>query len=109
MGLCGTNNKAFHSRIYVDNRLHHMMALNIGESFWDRGAFPEVVNNGSQYIALTNPWVNGTKAAPFDKRTFFFLATLDGRKLMQLLDSLLSDRQRRRRWNERVVPGWLRK
>ena len=49
-----------------------MLALSIKESFWDRGDFPEVVNNGSDYIALKNPWVNGTLAAPFDKRTCSF-------------------------------------
>ena len=72
-----TNITAFHSRIYVDNRLHHMMVLNINKSFWDRGEFPQVINNGSEYIALTNPWTNGTLAAPFDKRTFFFLVYIE--------------------------------
>ena len=61
---------AFHSRIYVDNRLHHMMTVNINKPFWDRGDFPQVINNGSDYIALKNPWANGSPAAPFDKRTF---------------------------------------
>ena len=65
------------SRIYVDNRLHHMMALNINKPFWERGDFPQVVSNGSDYIALKNPWANGSPAAPFDKRTYPRLATLD--------------------------------
>lgn len=49
-----------------------MLVLTIRESFWDRGDFPEVINNGSDYIALNNVWVNGTQAAPFDKRTWLF-------------------------------------
>ena len=67
-----TDNQVLCSRIYVDNRLHYMLVLNIKESFWDRGDFPEVVNNGSDYIVLTDPWVNGTLAAPFDKRVYYF-------------------------------------
>ena len=51
-----------------------MMALTVNKSFWDRGDFPQVFNNGSEYIALTDPWTNGTLAAPFDKRPFFFFA-----------------------------------
>lgn len=67
----------FRSRIYVDNRLHYMLALKIGQSFWDRGHFPQVINNGSEFVALTNPWTNGTMAAPFDKRMLSLLAPLD--------------------------------
>jgi len=72
------NSKASRSRIYVDNRLHHMMVLNINKSFWERGDFPQVIANGSDYIALRNPWTNGTLAAPFDKRMPSFLVTPDG-------------------------------
>ncbi|KAJ7280567.1 hypothetical protein C8J57DRAFT_1711658 [Mycena rebaudengoi] len=43
-------------RAYVDSRLHY-----------ERGGFPNVVQNGSESIILENPWVNGTKAAPFDQ------------------------------------------
>ncbi|KAF9074578.1 concanavalin A-like lectin/glucanase domain-containing protein [Rhodocollybia butyracea] len=60
-------------RIYVDSRLHHMMDLEIKESFWDRGEFPAVVQNGSEVVALQNPWVNGTNAAPFDQRFYLIL------------------------------------
>ena len=97
----------FRSRIYVDNRLHHMMTLNINKPFWDRGDFPQVVSNGSDFIALNNPWANGSPAAPFDKRTHSLLATLDEIRLIQHWDSLLFDSQRRRRWNEWVVPRWF--
>jgi len=60
-------------RIYVDNRLHFMLVLTIKESFWDRGDFPQVVSNGSDYIVLKDPWVNGTLAAPFDKPFYLIL------------------------------------
>ncbi|KAK7452157.1 hypothetical protein VKT23_012263 [Stygiomarasmius scandens] len=60
-------------RIYVDSRLHHMMDLRIKKSFWDRGDFPAVVQNGSDVIALQDPWTNGTKAAPFDQRFYLIL------------------------------------
>ena len=39
----------------------------MNEDFWTRGDFPAVVQNGSEAIILENPWVNGTKAAPFDQ------------------------------------------
>ena len=69
----------FRSRIYVDNRLHHMLSLSINQPFWDRGDFPQVINNGSEYIALNNPWVNGTRAAPFDQRMLSPLTTANER------------------------------
>jgi len=60
-------------RLYVDSRLHHMLDLSINEAFWDRGDFPATVLNGSDVIALENPWINGTKAAPFDQRFYLIL------------------------------------
>ncbi|KAG6856109.1 hypothetical protein H0H87_007361, partial [Tephrocybe sp. NHM501043] len=62
-------------RIYVDTRLHHMMpVLKLNkQSFWERGDFPPVVQNGSQSIILNNPWVNGTTAAPFDESFYLIL------------------------------------
>ena len=59
-------------RIYVDSRLHHLMEMKIKNSFWNYGDFPAVVQNGTDSIALTNPWVNGTNAAPFDQSASFF-------------------------------------
>ena len=56
-------------RIYVDTRLHHMLQLNFNEPFFKRGDFPGVVQNNSEAVILTNPWINGTNAAPFDQRT----------------------------------------
>jgi len=62
-------------RIYVDTRLHHMMpVLKLDkQSFWDRGNFPRVVQNGSETIVLDNPWINGTKAAPFDQSFYLIM------------------------------------
>jgi len=60
-------------RISVDSRLNHMFAINIDRSFWNVGNFPSVVQNGSEAIILTNPWTNGTKAAPFDQRFYLIL------------------------------------
>ena len=86
-----------------------MLALTIKESFWDRGDFPEVVNNGSDYIVLKDPWVNGTLAAPFDKRMYFVWAIVGKRELIRHRDSVLFDPQRRCRWNERLVPRRFRR
>ncbi|KIY53210.1 glycoside hydrolase family 16 protein [Fistulina hepatica ATCC 64428] len=60
-------------RIYVDTRLHAMLDLTIGESFWDRGDYATTYQNGSETVALTDPWVNGTKAAPFDQEFYLIL------------------------------------
>lgn len=61
----------FDRRISVDTKLHHLLSLNIKESFWQRGNFPATVHNGSDVVLLDDPWVNGTKAAPFDQREFW--------------------------------------
>ncbi|KAJ3709737.1 glycoside hydrolase family 16 protein [Lentinula guzmanii] len=47
---------------YVRGSLN-WLELNINEAFWDRGDFPAVVQNGSEVVALQDPWINGTKAA----------------------------------------------
>lgn len=59
------------SRIYVDTKLHHMLDLKIDKSFFDLGDFPPVVQNATDILALENPWINGTKAAPFDQCAIF--------------------------------------
>jgi hypothetical protein len=59
-------------RISVDSRLQHMLDLRLGEPFFARGEFPPVIQNGTDSIALSDPWVNGTRgAAPFDQRASF--------------------------------------
>ncbi|KAG9225654.1 hypothetical protein CCMSSC00406_0007511 [Pleurotus cornucopiae] len=60
-------------RMSVDSRLRHMLEIAINTPFFDRGDFPPVVQNGSSTIVLQNPWINGTKAAPFDQRFYLIL------------------------------------
>jgi len=45
-----------------------MLDLKIKKSFFDLGAFPSVVQNATDTLILENPWIHGTKAAPFDQR-----------------------------------------
>jgi len=56
-----------HSRIYVDTRLHTLLDMRFNRPFFDRGDFPDVVFNGSSLVPLSNPWINGTNATPFDQ------------------------------------------
>ncbi|KAJ7887359.1 concanavalin A-like lectin/glucanase domain-containing protein [Mycena leptocephala] len=60
-------------RMYVDSRLTHMFELKLKKSFWELGDFPTVVQNGSESVVLENPWVNGTKAAPFDQPFYLIM------------------------------------
>jgi len=60
-------------RIYVDTRLHHLLDLRIKKSFWEKGEFPRVAQNGSEAVVLTNPWVDGSKAAPFDQSFYLIM------------------------------------
>jgi hypothetical protein len=57
------------SRIYVDNRLQHMLDLRFNIPFFQRGKFPTSVANASQEIILPNPWAGRGNSAPFDQRT----------------------------------------
>ncbi|KAF7291126.1 GH16 beta-1 3-glucan recognition protein [Mycena indigotica] len=66
-------------RMYVDSRLSHMFEMRLAQSFWDFGNFPTVVQNGTASVVLDNPWVNGTKAAPFDQPFYLIMNPwLDG-------------------------------
>ncbi|KAJ7202651.1 concanavalin A-like lectin/glucanase domain-containing protein, partial [Mycena pura] len=60
-------------RMYVDSRLQHMFELRLSKSFWNYGDFPPVVQNGTASVVLENPWVNGTKAAPFDQPFYLIM------------------------------------
>ncbi|KAJ7113085.1 glycoside hydrolase family 16 protein, partial [Mycena epipterygia] len=60
-------------RMYVDSRLSHMIELKLNEPFWNRGNFPTVVQNGTESVVLQNPWINGTKAAPFDQSFYLIM------------------------------------
>ena len=56
------------SRIYVDNRLQHMLNLRFDVPFFQRGKFPASVSNASQEIIVPNPWTGRANSAPFDQR-----------------------------------------
>ncbi|KAH9979495.1 glycoside hydrolase family 16 protein [Lactifluus volemus] len=43
-------------RVYVDNRLQHMLNLRFNVPFFQRGDFPSSVSNASQEIIVPNPW-----------------------------------------------------
>ncbi|KAF7373662.1 GH16 beta-1 3-glucan recognition protein [Mycena sanguinolenta] len=53
-------------RMCVDSRLD-MYETKLSRSFWDRGNSPSVMQNETESIVLENPWVDGTKAPPFDQ------------------------------------------
>jgi hypothetical protein len=48
-----------------------MLDLRIKKPFFELGDFPAVVQNATDTIILDDPWINGTRAAPFDQRTIF--------------------------------------
>jgi len=60
-------------RIYVDSRLHYMIDLHFNVPFFQRGNFPPVVQNGTDFVSLQDPWVNGAISAPFDQRFYLIL------------------------------------
>ncbi|KAF8460789.1 glycoside hydrolase family 16 protein [Russula ochroleuca] len=60
-------------RIYVDNRLQHMLDLRFDVPFFQRGKFPTSVANASQEIILPNPWAGRGNSAPFDQPFYLIL------------------------------------
>ncbi|THH11526.1 hypothetical protein EW145_g573 [Phellinidium pouzarii] len=60
-------------RAYVDTRLHFMLDLSFNKPFFDRGDFPPTVFNGSQEIAVPNPWGESDFAAPFDQPFYLIM------------------------------------
>ncbi|KAI0287161.1 glycoside hydrolase family 16 protein [Russula brevipes] len=60
-------------RIYVDNRLQHMLSLRFNMPFFQRGQFPTSVSNASQEIAVPNPWAGRGNSAPFDQPFYLIL------------------------------------
>lgn len=61
-------------RIYVDNRLQNIFSTDFSKSFWDRGQFPLVIQDGGEALVLNNPWTNGTNASPFDQSFYLILS-----------------------------------
>lgn len=63
-------------RISVDNRINAMLDLTVSgkkKSFWDRGKFPKVAQNGSSEIAVDQ--IYDTPSAPFDQ-SFYLIINL---------------------------------
>lgn len=60
-------------RVYVDNRLQHMLDLRFDIPFFQRGQFPTSVANGSQEILTPNPWSGRGNSAPFDQPFYLIL------------------------------------
>lgn len=59
-------------RTYVDTPLHKMFEVKFDKPFFERGDFPLIAQNGSEPIAIDNPWAtSGANSAPFDKRTLY--------------------------------------
>jgi hypothetical protein len=53
----------------VDSRVASTLDLSFKkESFFDRGDFPSIIQNGSQQVVLPNPWEGRGNNAPFDQR-----------------------------------------
>lgn len=71
------------------------------KSFWEFGDFPPVVRNGTGDIVLTNPWKDGSNAAPFDQRKCEFQFS---RQLLTVPDRVLSNPFPWCWGNEWVVP-----
>ncbi|KAI1784476.1 concanavalin A-like lectin/glucanase [Ganoderma leucocontextum] len=66
-------------RIYVDSRLTYTLYLRFDEPFFERGAFPAVVANGTGFIQLEDPWSNGTRnVAPFDQPFYLIMNVAAG-------------------------------
>lgn len=66
--------KIQYSRVYVDDRLQHMLNLRFDVPFFQRGKFPASVANASQEIIVPNPWTGRGNSAPFDQRISPFRA-----------------------------------
>jgi hypothetical protein len=60
-------------RIYIDTRLHTLLDLRFNQPFFQRGDFPSTWFNGSDLVALQNPWINGTNATPFDQEFYLIM------------------------------------
>jgi hypothetical protein len=72
-----------------------MLELRFNVPFFQRGEFPPVVQNGSDYIELKNPWVNGTVSAPFDQSALVFFDGARAWLLTRDVCRVLSDFERR--------------
>ncbi|KAF8347469.1 glycoside hydrolase family 16 protein [Amanita rubescens] len=63
-------------RFYTDSRLNAMLNIRIsgkGNSFWQRGGFPETAQNGSAKAVVNDPWENRGPSAPFDQAFYLII------------------------------------
>jgi hypothetical protein len=95
-------------KAYVDSRLTAMLDFKIqgsgSKSFWDRGNFPEVAQNGSGQVAVQDPY-SGSSAAPFDQGDFFFIFLLLCDGGVDEFGRILFDHECGGGWNVWLVPG----
>ena len=101
-------------RASVDSRTHAMLLTQTKTdkaSYWKKAGFPATATNGSSgaTVAVEDVWINGTRAAPFDKGAHYsFFASLCGTgtfaDVRRLCRFLLNHGPRCWR-DERMVPG----
>ncbi|KAJ6477596.1 concanavalin A-like lectin/glucanase domain-containing protein [Mycena sanguinolenta] len=63
-------------RVSVDTRLHTLLDIPFSKGgFWKRGDFPTTVKDArsGQTIVLQDPWLNGTRATPFDQDFYLIM------------------------------------
>ncbi|KAF8577757.1 glycoside hydrolase family 16 protein [Ramaria rubella] len=59
---------------YVDTRIVSSLSLSFKkESFFQRGNFPQIIEQGAQQVVLTNPWEGRGNNAPFDQPFYLIL------------------------------------
>ncbi|KAL5528155.1 hypothetical protein ACEPAF_7291 [Sanghuangporus sanghuang] len=61
-------------RSYVDTPLHQMFEIKFDKPFFERGDFPLTALNGSEPVAILDPWKDsGSNSAPFDKPFYLIM------------------------------------
>lgn len=52
--------------------MHEMFNIKFDKPFFERGQYEATALNGTEEIAITNPWAaSGTNSAPFDQCKYF--------------------------------------
>ncbi|KAF7317248.1 Glucan 1,3-beta-glucosidase [Mycena chlorophos] len=61
-------------RLSVDTRLHTLLDLRFDERFFARGDYPPTAPDSTGHvISVTNPWINGSNATPFDQDFYLIM------------------------------------
>ncbi|EIN05529.1 concanavalin A-like lectin/glucanase, partial [Punctularia strigosozonata HHB-11173 SS5] len=61
-------------RMSVDSKLKKMLQFGTStKSYFDIGNFPKTAQDGANVVAITNPWKDGAKSAPFDQEFYLIL------------------------------------